>query len=237
MRAVAVTIIQQGDRFELIQHGEHLGRVSAGRDEFHSRNIYLELDLMRYEPAGALELFATLRNALGAPLQVMQSSEDREAEAYLRAGGFRLARRCFEMTVREKDMLPGEYAPVELYFARKGEAEYEKLCERLYFRYAATHSPISPLTASLEKFCEAVPPTAVCSGDGRHFAFVQGDEIAYFGGEAEGFTDFAATLARRMFSRYDSIFFECDDCDELAMTLRGLFRQDEDESWDTYVLG
>lgn len=231
-----VKIIQQDDQLELIQDGEYCGRVRSARNEFHEKHIYLQLDLKRYELSGARELFGALRRALDAPLQVMLSSEDREAAAYLRAGGFRLVRRCFEMTVGQEDMLPGSFAPMELRFMRKGEAGFEGLCERLYFRYAATHRKVSPLTARFEKFCEAIPATAAVSRDGRHFAFVQHDEIAYYGGEAEGFADFAAALAVRMLQQNHSIFFECDDCDELAMMLRGLFRHGDGESWDTYIL-
>lgn len=38
-----------------------------------------------------------------------------------------------------------------------------------------------------------------------------------------------------MFGKYESIIFEADDCDGLAMELKSMFINQDEESFDTYI--
>jgi len=46
----------------------------------------------------------------------------------------------------------------------------------------------------------------------------------------------AAVVVYTIFKKYFTITFECDDCDWAAMQLRGLFQNQSEESYDTYIL-
>lgn len=215
-----------------------LGVIETNQNPFHSRNTYLKLRLSWFDCALARELFVELRNLTGTPLQVMLSSVETEQAAFLISGGFRLVRRCFETEVEKANLLPGDARRGFRRYGR-GEPEYEACCELLYRQYAGTHADINPLTADLETFCGAMPDTVLCElecGQPIHFAFVEEEEIAYVGTTAlPAFPGFIRSVLRELFARHDSLFFESDDTDQTAMTLRSMFKVQNADSYDTYV--
>lgn len=143
-------------------------------------------------------------------------------------------RRCYEMEVTEKDMTAVLTGSVPLRQYTKGEPAYNACCELLYTRYHENHKAINPLTADYETFCQQIPETVYCQD--MHFAFIEGNEIAYVGSMDEsGFIEFAQNLVTVLFKKYEEIFFECDDSDNAAMALRSLFVTENDVSFDTYI--
>lgn len=228
-----ITLRPMENAFEVRLNGAFLGVIETRRNPFHGESCYLTLRLDRMECDWAEALFSALHARLGCPLQVMASSEERALADFLLAGGFVRKRRCFEMEVSRAD-LAAEPVPAALQQAEQGSPAYEKCAHLLYDHYARTHRAVNPLTASFEEFQEILPDTVLCASD--HYAFVDENEIAYVGaGDMETFPAFLRGLLHEMFSQFETVCFECDDCDPAAMALRACFVTEEQESFDTYM--
>lgn len=232
---------RDGGCFSVLDSGADIGRISTHYNPFHGQNCYLDLALARYDGAAAKELFRQLRTRLDRPLQVMLYAHELDKCAFLAAGGFQRKRRCYELAVSAADLKTPINACVPLMHAQRGSADYGTCCGLLYRYYAKTHQAVSPLTANLELFCRDLPDTAVFSsgagGEIHHFAFVDGNEIAYTGTlRPSSFRPFAQSLLSQMFLRHEHVFFECDSSDLAAMELKELFRTPSLDSFDTYIL-
>lgn len=169
----------------------------------------------------------------------MLSSDNTEQANFLISGGFLCRRRCYEMKVTARNYAAsGKTASLNV--ARQGQPEYTACCRLLYGSYQETHAAINPLSADFAVFCERLPAEALYGkSDGviRHAAFVENNEIAYFASaDMAGVVPFAEAVVTRLFTRYETIRFECDNCDAAAMALKSLFRSGVQNSWDTYVL-
>lgn len=231
---------QSNSHCEIFQSGNSIGYISVHRNAFHARNGYLYMALAQYDPAIAAELFRELRSKLSCPLQVMLNSWECEKIAFLISGGFQRKRQCYEMNVSAKDLIAPVKEIVPTEEAGRGEKFYSQCGDLLYESYAKTHEAINPLTAARETFLKDLPDkTLFYREDGTviHFAFVNGNEIAYVGtGRPSDFHRFAQSLLSKMFSRYERVTFECDDCDSIAMNLRACFQVRDCDSFDTYIL-
>ena len=106
-------------------------------------------------------------------------------------------------------------------------------------RYAETHSAINPLTADYATFVSDLPDCVFYQKEDDMvscFAFGEGNEIAYVYGRNEGiFVPFAEILVGRLLSEFQTICFEADGCDWMAMKLKALFRDQSEASFNTYV--
>lgn len=229
-----VTLIQRGEEYLASADGTVLGSLRLYHNPFHRRNCYVELALRSYDPKYSAELFDILAEKASGPLQVMVSSEETDQAAFLLAGGFVCRRRCFETEAVRADFLGGR-GKTELYWTHAGDGAYGLCCRRMFEHYQRTHEAVNPWTAGYDAFCAALPGTAVCSRDGAHLAFVEDSEIAYAAGSGEGFRDFAESLLDCMFARYETVFFESDDCDPAAMMLRAWISSRDEASFDTYL--
>lgn len=218
--------------------GTSIGRVELYANPFHGQNQYLRLLLSRYENVWAEPLFSLIQDTVGRPLQVMVSSEDAEQVRFLLAGGFACRRKCYEMEVTARDCV-AIHGARPLAAARQGEREYTICCRLLYEYYRTTHAAVNPLTAEFDVFSEGLPAEVLyetVDGTIQHVAFVEAHEIAYLGSTAtDRILPFVESVAARLFAVYDSIGFECDDCDAAAMALKSLFCVENAESYDTYV--
>ena len=223
----------------VLRRGEPLGRVRLTENPYHRTNAYLRFFLSEYDHALAPALFAEIRQAAGKPLQVMTESADRALTEFLVAGGFSLARRCFEVTASPADcgVLPDWE---ELLTCTPEDGEYDDCCRILYDHYQATHAAINPFTGEESTFRSALPTEVFFDrrgGEITALAFVEGQEIAYVWGRTEEeFLPFASALLRTLFARGGAVSFECDDCDGPALWLRALAGAPEDgESFNTYL--
>ncbi len=239
-----IRAVRQGEnRYAVFDAEENIGFVSAYRNPFHNRHFYLNLELTRYDPHMAAELFGLLRQELAAPLQVMLYAS-RTMHDFLTAGGFERRRRCYELEARPSDLAAPLQDAAPLTRVSQGTAEYDRCCKMLYEYYGKTHRSVSPLTADAETFSAGLPHTAFCrseEGNIVHFAFVQpndGDyEIAYVGTTRPAdFKAFAQLLVAELFRERGLITAECDDVDPAAMALKSLFTLPDGTPFDTYVL-
>lgn len=238
---MAITLLRQADgQYGLSENGAELGSIIPYRNSFHSGNCYLRLELRRYPLGQARDLFSRLRRELGGPLQVMAASPDTELIAFLRAGDFQRRRRCAERNVARADLASPLERTLPLEAVFRGTPKYDACCSLLYRYYAATHASVNPLTATPDMFARQLPETALCPAreEGMsHCAFVEENEIAYVATrDPAEVSEFVRAVAGYCFQRYDTITFECDDCDPAAMALSALFPGGWDVTWDTYVL-
>ena len=110
----------------------------------------------------------------------------------------------------------------------------------MYHHYVNTHKEINPWTADYTAFRAELPEVAVYARSGNSImsvAYIEDNEIAYVCSLSEQyFLIFAKALMQTMFMKHDNIFFECDNCDWVAMTLRSLFINQDESSFCTYIL-
>ena len=107
-------------------------------------------------------------------------------------------------------------------------------------RYEATHQAISPFTGTAEEFFALLTGTVYYEMQGQKIeslAFVEGSEVTYVTGtDVQKFTVFAEKLAGKLLLEEKTVAFEADDCDEFAMKLKKLFKNQPEDSFDTYIL-
>ncbi len=225
--------------FSIFWKSRNIGTVSLRHNKFHASTCHFSMNLSAYDVGFAPEFGEHLSAMAQKPLQIMLDSDEREKIRFLEAAGFRCKRKCYEAEVAAKDLvkkIPSDFPVRECH---AGEPAYFACIQLLYRYYQDTHDEISPLTASLDEFSEKVPKTAYYmrkSGAIQQAIFVEENELAYCcAADINGFEDFAAAVAAKMFSQYSSIFFEADDCDPAAMKLLSLFRLNLKKSYNTYI--
>ncbi len=225
--------------FHVAYGGNHIGQIQSYTNPFHGQNQYLQLHFAAYDPLWARELFSLLQDDIRKPLQIMLSSQDVKQSAFLLAGGFQCKRKCCEMEVSKND-LAISIKGMPLDSASSGSPAYTTCSQLMYDYYKRTHAEINPLTADYPAFCTALPKDAFfqkTDGEIKHFAFVEDNEIAYIGSaDAAHVKPFAESLVSALFRKFETIHFECDNCDIAAMTLRQLFSNLTEEAFDTYIL-
>lgn len=97
------------------------------------------------------------------------------------------------------------------------------------------HQAINPLTASFEEFVEILP-NEVYFVDEKNFAFVEDNEIAYvLCEETSAGDDFLLVLCHALFCKYETIVFEADDVDPIAMRLKNKFVNGFVEKTETWI--
>lgn len=207
---------------------------------FHAANRYVRFRCDRYDMAGSARLWSAIREREGKPLQVTADASDHALTGFLKAGGFRLRRRCYEMEVRQDDLRADAPDGPEPAVCEAPSEDYAACCRLLFAHYRSTHEAISPLTASFERFCAALPLRAYVDKRGTEVvsaAFVEEGEIAYVcTADDAGFSVFAARVARAMLGKSETVSFESDDCDPAAMALKALFACGSVHVSETYTL-
>lgn len=234
---------EKQDEFKVFLGDRAIGFIKTYRNNFHNRNCYLKLSLEKYEVLFSKELFELLQDKVKCSLQVMISSKENESINFLEMGGFQCKRKCYEMEVSAEKLQCTEQRIMgsieEISVCKKGMAEYN-LCARFMFEYyGKMHENINPLTADFTAFLTRLPEEVFYQKDNKgilHVAFVEENEIVYVGTRNNsGFKEFAETVVRKLFKKYEELCFECDDCDEAAMALRNQFDCDVEESYNTYI--
>ena len=204
----------------------------------HNANYYLDTDFIGLDVTNAKKIFEEFAQSLDKPLQVMISSEEVENIEILKVAGFTCKRKCYEVEAGIQDYV-GDKVEGKLLYSFAGEESYEQCRELMLDRYILTHRNINPWTETKEEFFSELPECVVCfcmDGKLASFAFVEDDEIAYvWGNNVNVFRKFAQVLVIEMFRKYEVITFEADDCDEIAMELKGKFINQSEESFDAYI--
>ena len=226
------------DVCEVYQRERSIGSLRLYNNPCHTRNCYIKPELEQLNTEISAELFKKLREMEDRPLQVMVESDESELIAFLRSGGFTCRRKCYEVEACREDYIGGQKA-THLDYCRNGEPDYEKAARLIYAHYVETHRAVNPWTADFEAFCGELPEEVICSSRGGEVvsaAFIEKNEIAYVcGADEESFEAFARSLVCAMLEKHETICFESDDCDQWAMRLRSLFKNQEETSFDTYI--
>lgn len=233
-----ITLILNKNTVSAYADETFIGTIRLSENPYHKQNCYIELKLEYYDNAISAELFKKLAQMIQRPLQVMVNSDNTQITSFLTAGGFVLKRKCYEVEATKEDWV-GTAAPVSLCSAYEGDEIFDLCCMLMYERYKDTHKAVNPWTAELIDFRNQLPSDVCYEADGDtivNLAFIEENEIAYvYSVDPARFARFAAALVNNLFAEYETVFFESDDCDWVAMRLRGMFVNQEETSFDTYV--
>ena len=197
------------------------------RNAFHNNNIYIDFE---DEDVGALPAFRDLADTYGMPLQLMLDGSDVLKRDFISKNGFKLMRTCYvcEFSLTDLRLRP---CHAELRRAVKNR----DFAWAYYLHYKKMHQAINPLTASFEDFVKILPDE-VYYLDGKNFAFVEDNEIAYvFAEDSLIGDDFLLALCQAILNNYDTIVFEADDVDPIAMRLKNNFLHGFVETTETWI--
>lgn len=215
-----------------------IGTIHLSENPYHKQNCYVELKLECYDCSISAKLFENLSQKIQRSLQAMVSSDNTQIISFLTSGGFVCKRKCYEVEATKEDWV-GTGVPVPLCTAHKGDVAYDRCCKLMYERYKDTHNDINPWTAELSGFVKKLPAEVFYETDRDavvNLAFTERNEIAYvYSTDPARFSGFAAALVDNLFTEHETVFFECDDCDWVAMKLKEMFVNQEETSFDTYI--
>lgn len=213
--------------------------IKTYTNKYHQTNLYLVGNLLIKDDYTEL---ATLQHQTKKTLQCMVLSTDEVVIKILEFMGFCCVRKCYELEVVEYDLVDTSQSKKAdiLRFTNRKTPEYMACAYQVYQYYQKTHQPISPLTVTFEQFLDILP-NQVCyymiGEEVTHLAFVEDNEIAYvYSNDLASFKQFALQLVQWLLKKYDTIGFEADNIDEVAMTLKSLFKEPTcSETYDTYI--
>lgn len=211
--------------------------INCYKNKFHSRNVYLDLNINNFDNEAIKQGFEFLKNEYEVPLQVILNSKDLDKIKALEIAGFHLVRTTYELNIQREEVqkhLPFSESSKDLVMS-KGNEEFIIL---LYEDYSAKHESINPLTASIEEFGDSIPEDIVYSKSApKNFAFVEDNEIAYIHIEnGEKGLNFFNNLLVKMIEDFDNVIMEVDDTDEDAMRCKNLINIEAEEVYLTYLL-
>lgn len=212
--------------------------IKTYTNQYHQTNLYIVGDLLTKDDYSDL---VTLQRQTKKVLQCMVSSSDKSVTNLLASMDFEYVRKCYELEVTVNDLaIPQIERRAMLHFYSRDIVEYKECVKLLYHYYQETHQSINPLSLTQEQFITIVP-SDVCyetvNGEITHVAFIENNEIAYvYSRNLETFKPFALDLVSQLFSKYETIFFEADNVDDVAMVVKSLFKESiSSVTYDTYV--
>ncbi len=214
--------------------------IKTYRNPYHKGNCYLNFNLEDVKALRDIPVFDLIYKEEASPLQVMLSSLEVEKGHYLASKGFTKARSCYEMEVKKEDLILKVPLDEDILKRTLRDQEGFKECSKMMFEYyKEIHENINPLTIPFEAFLEILPKAAYYTQKNEqieHVAFVEENEIAYVASrDADAFQSFIRALLEILFKEYETIEFEADDVDQVAMKLKDLFQQKTTETFDTWI--
>lgn len=235
-----MNITKHDNKYQIEECGKILATIMTYRNQHHLKNCYIQFDLNENEKISDASIFQTIANDKKCPLQVMIASSETLKANFLKERGFKKMRVCYDLEFEKSDLLSIEpFQEMEILKASRGDADYLTCCKMLFEYYKATHESINPLTSPFEDFIELLPDEVFYAKDNdmiQHVAFLEGDEIAYVSSiDEKTFARFAFTIVNVLFEMYPSIFFEADNTDWAAMTLKNLFNVASTVTFDTWI--
>lgn len=224
--------------YRISKSGKNLGTIRTHRNLYHDTCTYLDIDLKNYVLSFP---FSVIRKYEGKPLQVMTDSENKEFIQFLIHNGFECKRRCYTPTFTEKDL---KYPITEsslIYSFDQVDSRYRECCKLLYQYYKEAHASVSPLTMDRLTFINEVPTKTGFyslnkSDKIENIVFTENNEVAYVCSLNRGsFRSFIQTVLSKVFSKFETIYFEADDTDWAASILLDQFKFDKRDSFNTYI--
>ena len=201
--------------------------LTTHRNDFHKKNIYIDFE---NEDISSMLSFRALADKFGAPLQIMLEGKDDLKRNFILQNDFKLVRTCYSCEFYSSDL---KIAPSDTKIMTT--VKNREFSWNYYNHYKKIHQAINPLTASFEEFVEILP-NEVYFVDEKNFAFVEDNEIAYVLCEENcAGDDFLLALCNTLFCKYETIVFEADDVDPIAMRLKNKFVNGFVEKTETWI--
>ncbi|ALJ24360.1 GNAT family acetyltransferase [Lactobacillus gallinarum] len=226
------------ETYQVRKDNELLGTIKTYRNLYHDTCIYLKIKLKVY-PANFP--FDAILQQESKPLELLTDSKNNNLIKFLIHNGFQCKRHCFTPTVSKNYLKHSLTSDLTIQPFTQVDPKYLECCDLLYRYYKKTHATVAPLTANYATFIDEVPTKTGFynlnqKNEIENVVFTENNEIAYICSinhkNCEAFIQ--ATL-RKIFSKYNEIFFEADDTDWAATLLLDQFNFNKNESFNTYI--
>ncbi len=215
-----------------------IGSIKYKFNKFHTNNVYLQLHLNSFSFDGG-QLFNILATHFNKNLQINEYSNEKELINFIKANGFVLKRKCYECSYTEKELKDRTESKQYLNLVHKNDSIYQEALQLLYEKYKRDHESINPLTCSFKEFSLNIPSHATVQLIDNcvvNYAFIDKNEIAYIGSnKIETLRLFSNQVIKTIFKKYPIVEFEADDCDLEAMTLKDMFYNESNKSFNAYI--
>ena len=191
---------------EVKNEGIDIIKVPYYFNSFHNSNVYFKIDEVKLFDKLNSELLNKLSNYFGKPIQIMISSERKDATDMLKNLGFECKRVCYEVEVGKEDYSIYEKDDeIKLITAHKGSKEFEICADLMLERYMKTHLEINRWTGKRNDFLNILPEKVIYEKKDdsiENLAFIENEEIAYvFGKDIDSFRKFSSNLIFNLFEK------------------------------------
>lgn len=235
-----INLTKQKDICSTDKNEKQLTLIKTYRNPYHNSNCYIDFESVSIPELVNTNIFQIIADKENSPLQMMFSSLETHKAKFLESQGFTKVRMCHELEVNINDLISAlSCQKIELSRSYRGLEDYEASSQLLFEYYNEMHEPINPLSSTFEEFISNVPTEVLYYKNDsgiQHAAFVENNEIAYVcSRDKSTFENFAFTLVHDRLADHKSIFFEADNVDWAATTLKNLFSTDSRESFDTWI--
>lgn len=201
--------------------------LTTHRNDLHNKSIYINFE---NEDISPMLSFRTIADKFGSLLQIMFEDKEDSKRNFILQNDFKLVRTCYSCEFSSLDL---KIAPSDTKIITT--VKNHEFCWNYYNYNKKMHQAINPLTARFEEFVEILP-NKVYFVDEKNFAFVEDNEIAYtLCEETSTGGDFLLSLCRALFCKYETIVFEADDVDPIAMRIKNKFVNGFVEKTETWI--
>ncbi|HNZ50025.1 MAG TPA: hypothetical protein PLR16_02605 [Bacilli bacterium] len=205
---------------------------------FHTNNQYLYPIKQTFNNLNKTRIKA-IKTHLNKPLQVMLESTETDIINNLLKLGFILKRETFEREFKKEDLIIHDYKQVDVKSFTRNSQEFEKIAKYAFDYYLETHQDINAFTGTFSDFVTIIPNKVIYQEENKkvkNLVFIDENELCYItSNDKNSFIDFALTVINKMFNEFESIMFEFDSTDKVAMILKKLFKENSNKTYKTFI--
>lgn len=225
--------------YELHDDNQVIGYFAAYDNHYHTNHKYIYPLISFIVSVNMKSVLECMNSYFKKPLQIMLASKETETINLLKRAGFICKRKSYDRVFAKKDLKKRDIAKVTIESFDSKTQIYQAASKLAFEYYLKTHENVNALTASLNEFQDILPKTVLCqlnNGSVMHYVFVEDHELCYVSSlNLLTFEAFAYSVFGYMFNQFDTITFETDTTDAIALKFKGFFNDERDDSFDTYV--
>lgn len=226
--------------FSVSENGNIIGCFISYGNEYHANHTYIYPQLYFIDSIDYLETFKAIQKYFGKPLQVMIESTNESIISLLIEAGFTCKRKCYDREFKKQDLIDRTISRINIELIDDQNHLYTQAVDLAFLHYVDTHKDVNPFTADLQTFKDLLPQKVYCqltNGMITNNVFVENNELCYVGSKnLSMFEDFCHSVLNKMFEKHETIMFESDTTDLIAMKFKSCFNDDRTDSYDTYIL-
>lgn len=226
--------------FSVSENGKIIGYFISYGNEYHDNHIYIYPQFYFIDSIDCLEIFKAIKKYFGKPLQLMVESTNEPVVSLLVKAGFTCKTKCYDREFKKQDIKGRTISRISIELIDYQSHLYTQAVDLAFMHYVNTHKDVNPFTSDIQTFKDLLPQKVYCqlkNGIITNYVFEENNELCYVGSKnLSMFEDFYHSVFNKMFEKHETIMFEADTTDLIAMKFKSYFNDDRTDSYDTYIL-